>query len=449
MPAAWSLHSMHEPNSPGSCTGLGMDLTTMGVEVRLRDPEEDPLPPAPLLVVATSDGTLRLFSFSHASRPTQGIVKQPLPLQAVQPVLASEQVAQVRAVALPQPWLLHSPHWLVASTHARNPHKDLRHCHSKAPVLCGVMCLQEGKREPAMSVPKAEERAAAAPLPDSDSEEDTEDQSASERQQKDAAQGRAEGKQPATASAGGAGGLTEDRAPAESGGESPSRADVSGPVVAKAAATRLPDDSSSDEAESPKGASAESSLVQGHSDAHSEAAQGRGGALGGRRLDFSFAGDDASSDNSSSRTEATSAPRPKATAPPMVDTPSLPIAFPDAVRPAKCIHAALYAAQVMVQRSRQHRCSGDWGCDSGRPGRKPARERSCTVLHNPTEQRGGPGHTLCDAGQRRRSPVPKTPDDLCSASQCILKRGYAQWRRGMHVASLVTCPLHVWPFTRL
>lgn len=82
----------------GHCTGLGMDLTTMGVEVRLRDPEEDPLPPAPLLVVATSDGALRLFSFSHASRPTQGIVRQPLPLQAVQLVLATEEVAQVRAL---------------------------------------------------------------------------------------------------------------------------------------------------------------------------------------------------------------------------------------------------------------------------------------------------------------------------------------------------------------
>ena len=91
----------------GRCTGMGMDLTTTGMEVRLRDPEEDPLPPAPLLVVATSDGALRLFSFSHASRPTQGTVRQPLPLQAVQPVLASEdiaseEVAQVRA-------LLHCP----------------------------------------------------------------------------------------------------------------------------------------------------------------------------------------------------------------------------------------------------------------------------------------------------------------------------------------------------
>lgn len=179
-----------------------------------------------------------------------------------------------------------------------------------------------------MSVPEAEDRAAAAPLPESDSEEDTEDQSAREQQQEEAAQGRAEEKQPAAASAGRGGGSTEDRTPAENGGESPSRADVSGPVVAKAAATRLPDDSSGDEAESPKGASAESSLVRGDSDAHSEAAQGRGGALGGRRLDFSFAGDDASSDNSSSRTEATSAPRPNATAPPMVDTPSLPLPSP-------------------------------------------------------------------------------------------------------------------------
>lgn len=186
-----------------------------------------------------------------------------------------------------------------------------------------------------MSVPKPEERAAAAPLPDSDSEEDTGDQSASERQQEEAAQGRAEEQQPAAASAGGGGGLTEDRASAQSGAESPSRADVSGPVVAKAAATRLPDDSLGDEAESPEGASAESSLVQGHSDVHSEAAQGRGGALGGRRLDFSFAGNDASSDNSSSRTEATSAPRPKATAPPMVDTPSLPSPSPPSAQAAQ------------------------------------------------------------------------------------------------------------------
>ena len=94
-PTAGSQQSTHEPHCAVHCTGLGMDLTAVGVKVQPPDPEDDPLPPAPLLVVATSDGVLCLFTFSHLSRPTQGIVRQPLPLQAAQPVLASEEVAQV------------------------------------------------------------------------------------------------------------------------------------------------------------------------------------------------------------------------------------------------------------------------------------------------------------------------------------------------------------------
>lgn len=82
-----------------------MDLTAVGVEVLPPDPEAEPLPPAPLLVVATSDGALRLFTFSHASRPTQGIVNPPLPLQDVHPALASEEAAQVcNLLHRPRPW---------------------------------------------------------------------------------------------------------------------------------------------------------------------------------------------------------------------------------------------------------------------------------------------------------------------------------------------------------
>jgi nuclear pore complex protein Nup214 len=72
--------------------GLGVDLTSTRVEVWGPDPEAPPLPPAPLLAVATSDGALRLFTFSHRERPTQGIVAPALPLRHTPPILAQPAV---------------------------------------------------------------------------------------------------------------------------------------------------------------------------------------------------------------------------------------------------------------------------------------------------------------------------------------------------------------------
>lgn len=79
--------AMHRP-------GMGVDLTSVGVEVESPDPEAPPLPPAPLLLVATSDGALRLFTFSHAQRPTEGLVAPPLPLSAAVPTLAQPPAAE-------------------------------------------------------------------------------------------------------------------------------------------------------------------------------------------------------------------------------------------------------------------------------------------------------------------------------------------------------------------
>ena len=72
-----------------------MDFTSVGVRVEHPDPEENLLPPGPLLLVATSDGALRLFTFSHTGKPTDGIVAPPLPLEYTAPILA-EPVARVR-----------------------------------------------------------------------------------------------------------------------------------------------------------------------------------------------------------------------------------------------------------------------------------------------------------------------------------------------------------------
>jgi hypothetical protein len=46
------------------CAGLGIDLTCVDVEVDDPNPEKGPLKPSPVLLVATTDGVLRFFTFS-------------------------------------------------------------------------------------------------------------------------------------------------------------------------------------------------------------------------------------------------------------------------------------------------------------------------------------------------------------------------------------------------
>ena len=51
------------------------------------DAEADDLPPAPVLLVATSDGKLRFYTAGHLRRPMQGVVRPPVPLPSA-PALA-------------------------------------------------------------------------------------------------------------------------------------------------------------------------------------------------------------------------------------------------------------------------------------------------------------------------------------------------------------------------
>ena len=94
-----------------------MDLTSVGVAVQSPDPEAPPLPPAPLLLVATSDGALRLFTFSHTGQPTQGVVAPPLPLSAAAPALAQPPAAEQVGLCVPlcESRLLRSKQFLYAS----------------------------------------------------------------------------------------------------------------------------------------------------------------------------------------------------------------------------------------------------------------------------------------------------------------------------------------------
>jgi hypothetical protein len=59
--------------------GLGFDLTSCEVEVWDPDPEKGQLKASPVLLVATSDGVLRFFTFSHSQKAlTQQIVAPPM-----------------------------------------------------------------------------------------------------------------------------------------------------------------------------------------------------------------------------------------------------------------------------------------------------------------------------------------------------------------------------------
>ena len=72
---------------------MGIDLTSTDVKVQPPDPEASALAPSPVLLVATSDGALRLFTFAHMSKPTEGLVAPALPFSdALPPMAPDEQV---------------------------------------------------------------------------------------------------------------------------------------------------------------------------------------------------------------------------------------------------------------------------------------------------------------------------------------------------------------------
>ena len=64
-----------------------MDLTSTGVAVPHTDPEKDDLPASPVLLVATVDGVLRFYTFSHTSRASGRLVQPPRSVPSVGPEL--------------------------------------------------------------------------------------------------------------------------------------------------------------------------------------------------------------------------------------------------------------------------------------------------------------------------------------------------------------------------
>jgi len=74
--------------------GLALDTTSTQVPVpHPLDPEAEDLPPAPVLLVATSDGKLRFYAAGHLRRPMQGVVRPPKPLPPA-PALAQPAPAE-------------------------------------------------------------------------------------------------------------------------------------------------------------------------------------------------------------------------------------------------------------------------------------------------------------------------------------------------------------------
>ncbi len=62
----------HTPCKLTACAGLGMVLTSTE-QVAHPDPEHGMLPPQPILLVATSDGALRLFTFASQRRSAESV----------------------------------------------------------------------------------------------------------------------------------------------------------------------------------------------------------------------------------------------------------------------------------------------------------------------------------------------------------------------------------------
>lgn len=89
-----SAQMVSSANHPGLLTsvlcnaaGLAMDFTSTGVAVPHTDPEKDDLPASPVLLVATVDGVLRFYTFSHTDRASGRLVQLPRSVPAIAPEL--------------------------------------------------------------------------------------------------------------------------------------------------------------------------------------------------------------------------------------------------------------------------------------------------------------------------------------------------------------------------
>ncbi len=74
-----------------------MDFTSTDIDVMPPDPEASALPPSPVLLVATSDGALRLFTFAHMTKSTDGVVSPALPFSdALPPMVAPDEQVPIQ-----------------------------------------------------------------------------------------------------------------------------------------------------------------------------------------------------------------------------------------------------------------------------------------------------------------------------------------------------------------
>ena len=70
-----------------------MDFTSTQVTVPNTNPEKDDLPASPVLLVATVDGILRFYTFSHTEKASSRLVQPPRPVTDVAPELLAPGVA--------------------------------------------------------------------------------------------------------------------------------------------------------------------------------------------------------------------------------------------------------------------------------------------------------------------------------------------------------------------
>ena len=60
-----------------------MDFTGTDVAVSHPNPEQEDLPASPVLMVATVDGILRFYTFSHVDKASARLVQPPRPVPAI------------------------------------------------------------------------------------------------------------------------------------------------------------------------------------------------------------------------------------------------------------------------------------------------------------------------------------------------------------------------------
>ena len=170
-----SLH--HEERFGAGYAGLAVDTTSTQVSVQHPlDAEADDLPPAPVLLVATSDGKLRFYTAGHLKLPMEGIVRPPAPLPPVPSVSrrpsdgpAGLQADAAASVAAEQPAAQSDDDWVRVEQAATN---------TALPGDDDDADLQEGTEsvQPVAELGSAAQeklrQAAAADLPSSTDEDD-------------------------------------------------------------------------------------------------------------------------------------------------------------------------------------------------------------------------------------------------------------------------------------